>query len=72
MPGLPSLDPFFKLWVAGKAKGALFIHDHSFNIAPVGIVTRKTFPFRKRVMVRAARLCLHEITMTLGAHFRAG
>jgi hypothetical protein len=72
MFGLPSLDSFFKLWMAGKAQGALFIHDHSPNIAPVGIVTRKTFPFRKRVVVGAARLRLHEITMALGAHFRSG
>ena len=71
MLGLPSLDPFFNVRVAGKAQGALFIHDHSFNIAPVGIVTRKTFTFRKRVVVGAARLCLHEITMALDAHLRA-
>ena len=71
MLGLPSLDSLFKLRVAGKAQGTLFIHDHPLNIAPVGIVTRKTFTFRKRVVVGAARLRLHQITMALGAHFRA-
>ena len=72
MLGLPSPDPFFKLRVTGKAQGSLLIHNHSFNIAPMGIVACQTFPFCKRVVVGATRLCFHEVSMALGAHFRAG
>ncbi len=34
----------------------------------MGIMACETFPFCKRVMVRAARLRFHEIAMTLSAH----
>ena len=37
----------------------------------MGIMACQAFPLCKRVMVRAARLRFHEVTMTLGAHFGA-
>jgi hypothetical protein len=68
MFALPCLCPFFRLWVAGKTKGPLFIYDHPFNIASVGIMTGEALPFCKRVMIRSTYFRFHEVTMTLGAH----
>ena len=67
--------PFYAFYSSSwqeKQSRTLLIDDHSFNIAPVAFVARQTFPFCKRVMVGAARLCFHEVPVALGAHFRAG
>jgi hypothetical protein len=62
------LEPFAQILVAREAEFSLFIHSHSLNIASVGIMACETFPFCKRVMVRAGHLGFHEIPMALSAH----
>jgi hypothetical protein len=65
-----SFKSFAHIIVARETERSLFAYGHPFNIASMGIMTGETLPFCKGVMVRAARLRFHEITVTLGAHFR--
>ena len=69
MVALGSFYAFLKVGMAGETEGALFVQSHSFDVAPVGIMACETLPFCKRIMVRAARLGLHQVLVTLGAQF---
>lgn len=71
MFGFRSLDSFLEIRVTGKTERSLFVHNHSLCVAGVGVMACETFPLRKRAMVRAARFRLHQIAVTLGAHFGA-
>ena len=66
-----SLKSFAHIIVARETERSLFVYDHPSDIASMGIVTGKTLPLCKGVMVRAARLRFHEIVVTLGAHLGA-
>ena len=66
---LGSFYAFLKVGMAGETEGALFVQSHSFDVAPVGIMACETLPFCKRIMVRAARLRLHQVLVALGAQF---
>jgi hypothetical protein len=70
MLALGLLDVFLHIRVTREAEGTLFVNCHSFDIACMGIVACLAHSFRKRVMVRAANLSPHEVSVTLGAHFR--
>ena len=64
------LDVFLHIRVARETERTLFVNGHPFDITCVGIVARKAHSFRKRIMARATRLFLREVTVTLGAQFR--
>ena len=55
--------------VARETERSLFAYGHPFDIASMGIMTGETLSFCKGVMVGAARLRFHEVTVALGAHF---
>ncbi len=63
------LKPVGQVRVAGCTDDALFIHEHPFDIAAVGVVARLTFPFRKGIVIGATRLIFHKVSMTLDTDF---
>lgn len=59
-----------QVFMARKTKRPLFAHDHSCVVRRMGVMAREAFPFCEGTMVGAARLGLHEITVTRSAHLR--
>ena len=57
-----------QVFMAGKTKRPLFAHDHSCVVRRMGVMACKAFSLCEGIMVRTARLGLHEITVTRSAH----
>ena len=67
MLALGLLYCFVDIPMAGETQGIFIGHDHSLDIAGMGVMACQTISILVRHMIRAGRLFFHQIVMALGA-----